>query len=809
MIDGLLLDLRHAARLYLKTPWQSALAVLMMAVAMALVSGMASLWSELYQPHPAGINGGEDLVSIGRRGDDMFNGTLGAGLIKEFASSSQTVAGLTGESFFTRLPETDIDGRPVDGQAAPVMPGYFELLEPRMRIGRGLREEDFADGGARVMVLGHQFWRDHFDGDTSVVGREVTVGEDQWRIVGVLAPEFNGVGSYKFHFWAPYESYFRLIQTGVPTEMVDRIPIWKIFGRKLDGTATSAVEAEVDDFLGSLSQTERSMAPEAGKLMSISGLVENPQAHRSAQRQVTMLLFTTVMIALVAAVNVGIFLLARAPARQRELALRQTVGATRRRLAGQLLVEAAVLVLVGSALGVLLSIWLAAGFREMRFLEGAAFTGSWLNLPALGFSAALAAVLTLLVALVPIVTLARRTLSEGTRQFSARPGPFQHAAGLVQLGLAGLVAAAAAGFLTHLWIMDQRDPGLSTEGILAASVTFREPPTGQFQPPSEEASWAYREAVRERLLAMPGVEGVSFGTPLPGQRMTAISSYDIDGETVTARIINVAPGFIDLLGIDLLHGRDFESADESGAIVSRRFAEKAWGETDVVGRYIWQDDSNPDDERGRILGVIDDINYEHPDEPPGPLMLSGRSGFGAFMSAALIRGNPDHERVEEVINAALETHLDLLHVNEVRPVAEIVAELTAEDRARGRVTGLFGLVIVLMTAFGFFAMQRFLVDAGRRETAIRMALGAGPRSIRRHVLGQGLRLGGPGLLVGGLLALIVVAWLTNEGYITDSVSPAVIGGAVAAGLLALMLLASLQPAVSAARLRPGDLLKEE
>lgn len=476
MTGGLLLDLRHAARLYLKTPWQSALAVLMMAVAMALVSGMASLWSELYQPQPPGMDSDDDLITIGPRADDMFSGTLGAGLIKEFASSSQTLTGLTAESGFSRLPETEIDGRPVDGQAAPVMPGYFELLEPRVRLGRGLREEDFADEGARVIVLGHQFWQDHFDGDTDIVGREVTVGEDQWRIVGVLAPEFNGVGSYTFHFWAPYESYFRLIQTGVPAELVDRIPMWKIFGRKSEGVGTSAVEAELDRFLDQLPPVEQSMSPEPGELMAIPGLVENPQAHRNAQRQVTMLLITTVLIALVAAVNVGIFLLARAPARQRELALRQTVGATRRRLAGQLLVEAAVLVVLGSALGVLLSIWLAAGFREMRFLEGAAFTGSWLNLPALGFSATLAAVFTLLVALVPIVTLARRTLSEGSRQFSARPGLFQHAAGLVQLGLAGLVAAAAAGFMTHLWIMDQRDPGLSTEGILAASVTFREPP---------------------------------------------------------------------------------------------------------------------------------------------------------------------------------------------------------------------------------------------------------------------------------------------------------------------------------------------
>src|SRR5699024_1172593 len=122
----------------------------------------------------------------------------------------------------------------------------------------------------------------------------------------------------------------------------------------------------------------------------------------------------------------------------------------------------------------------------------------------------------------------------------------------------------------------------------------------------------------------------------------------------------------------------------------------------------------------------------------------------------------------------------------------IVAELTARDRARARITLLFAAVIVGMSGFGFFAMQRFLVDAGRRETAIRMALGAGPKSIRRHVLLQGLKLGLPGVLIGTLLAVIATDWLV-ERYLSDAVPPLHVAVAVGCGLLALTLIASLHP----------------
>gem|GEM_PF-924194 len=808
MIGGLLLDLRHAWRIYLKTPWQSALAVLTMATAMALVAGLASLWSELHLATPPGIEKPEGLVSIGRRAEPS-RGTLSADQIRAFSESSETLEGLSGEPDLARLEATRLEDRTIEGFVGAVLPRYFELLQPRMAYGRGLEADDYTDDGARVLVLSHRLFEEHFEANPAIVGREVDLGEQRWRVVGVADPRFGGTGWRELLFWAPYNSYFRELQQGMPAELVDNFPMWRVFGRTRPGAGPAAVEAELEQHFADLPYPDRAMAPEASELMALAGLVDNPQAHRAAQRQVSILLAATLLIAVVAAVNVGIFLLARAPTRRRELALRRTVGATTRRLAGQLLHEAALLVAIGSALGVLASIWLAAVFRELRFLEGAEFNPAWVDLPALGVAAALALAVTLLVALLPVLGLGRQDLSQTSRQIGARAGVLQHTAGVLQLGLAGLVGAAALAFLVHLWLLAQRDLGLEPEGVTAVTVKFKERPGSGFEPPTDEASFSFREEIRQRIGNLPGVDAVSFGSPLPGQRMFAVTRFQIDGEMVLARMLNVAPGFLELLHIDLLHGRDFDSGSEPGMIITRAFAEQVWGTTDVVGRFLRTDESGQGDADSRIIGVIGDLRYDHPDKPAQPMVLSTSMGFAGFMSSILVRGEGevDADQLRAEVDAALATHLDLLAVNEVQPLSRIVAELTARDRARAQVTALFAIVILGMAAFGFFALQRFLVDAGRRETAIRMALGAGPKSIRRHVLLRGLILGLPGLVIGGLLAVVITAWL-HDDYILATISPIAISAATTAVLALVMILASAQPARSAARLQPGRLLQE-
>lgn len=801
-----LLDARHAVRLYWKTPWQSLLAVLMLAVAMALVSTTAGLWSELNLAGTPGVTDDRGLITVGSRGD-LPMGVLSANGISHLAQRSQTLESLAGVWVMGALANVELDGKTIEGSAAPVLPGYFETLRPRLALGRGLTESDFSNEGARVLVLSHWFWQRHFDGDPDVLDREFEMAEQRWRVVGVTDPAFRD--STGVVFWLPFRRYLDDLQQGWPPQMAENFPFFRVFARRADGVGLAAVGDELRRLVADLPEQAIGQPISPQQVLVLNGLIASPDAHRSAQRQTHLLLAAAALVAIVAAVNTGIFLLARAPTRRRELALRHALGAGRRRLTGQLIIEAALLVAPATVIGLVASLWLGVLFRELALFSALPLASDWLNLSALAFSSLLAGVLTVLVALVPISLIRGRRLSEQARQANSRPGLLQHAAGLLQLSLAGLVGAAAIGFVVHAWLLQQRDIGLDADGVVVATISMEQPPSGitSLGFPEVDVVAAFRREVRDYVAALPGVEAVSFGSPLPGQRMVAMSSHEIDGQQINSRRITVAPGFIDVLGIDMLHGRDFESDSEPGIIITRSFAEAAWGKTDVIGRFI-SPSASSDDRRGRVIGVVEDVLYQHPDQPPEPIALSTGAGMANFLAGIVVRGDPDPELITARIDEALERMMDGLYVRDLRPLDEMVGELTALDRARAGVTALFGLTIVLMAAFGFLAMQRFLVDSGRRETAIHMALGAGPRRVRRQVLTRGLILGTPGLIIGSLSGLITIAWLTGD-LISERIPPLAIAGLTGASLLGLTIAASLHPALRAAATRPGAMLRED
>src|SRR5699024_613542 len=241
----------HAFRLYRKTPWQSALALLTMAVAMALVGSMASLWSDLYLGPAQGVEKPAGLMTFGRA-TDQNSGMMGAGLVREFAEQTRTLGGITGESRFSFQSSIDVNGEPVRGQTAAVLPGYFEILTPRMAHGRGLDANDFAGDGARVLVLAHAFWQDQFNGDPAIVGREIRLGEHDWRVVGVADRSFTGIGTNDWLFWAPWKRYFLDFNTHMDERVHDMLPFWRLAGRLADDASVHAAGAELAQFIDDL-----------------------------------------------------------------------------------------------------------------------------------------------------------------------------------------------------------------------------------------------------------------------------------------------------------------------------------------------------------------------------------------------------------------------------------------------------------------------------------------------------------------------------------------------------------------------------
>ena len=289
----------------------------------------------------------------------------------------------------------------------------------------------------------------------------------------------------------------------------------------------------------------------------------------------------------------------------------------------------------------------------------------------------------------------------------------------------------------------------------------------------------------------------------------AMSTHDIERPTDQFAHAHGCAGFSRRAGINCCNGHDFE--DDT---VIRRHHQPARSpkppaaKTDAIGQFL-RPSAEAENEPCQNLRLVEDCSINIPMKPQEPIQIPTGSGFAKLdvqhpgprqsrsdLLKSPARGDPGSDDWTMRLSQTLQ------------PLSRITNDATALDRARSGVTALFGITIVLMAGFGFFAMQRFLVDSGRRETAIHMALGAGPRRVRRQMFVRAVKLGLPGLIIGSLLGLIVTAWLTDD-LISDQISPLAIAVLTGTGLLALMITASLQPALRAARINPGPLLRED
>ena len=809
MIAGLLSDLKHARRLYVRTPWQSALAIIMLAATMALVSTMVSLWSDLRLGSALGLDDGRGLVTIYVRGQQI-GGVLGAEGMSAFREMSQTFESISGSSVIGGLHGVLLDGRPLSGSAEPVFPDYFQTVRPRITLGRGLEPADFASDGERVLVISHTFWREFLEQDPNIIGRELNIAGQNWRVVGLVDRDFRGLGREAPLFWLPYRRFFDDIRVGTTEERIYDFPTWRLVGRRSPEASLLAAKSELRQFISTHHFASDVRQPTAERFAIIEGIVENPDQHAAARRQVTLLLMAALLVSVIAAINTSVFLLARAPSRERELSVRQSLGATRRRLTAQLLVEAAVLVVPATFAGCILSIYFAALMRSLSFVEGAEFSGQIISWQALGILTALAGILSVLVTLSPLLRLRKGGISGSNRVSISRPSYLQFGAASTQVGLSALIGSVAIAFLAHLAITGARDLGYDPKDLLYVSLAIELAPGQELNPPNEVDAFSFRSSLRDRVAGIWDVREISFGLHLPGQNQLAYNShtFEVEGQSIDARTVFAGPHMLQALGMEMLRGREFEYDNEVGVIVSREFAEQAWGTIEVIGRFLFDTEDHERNQRWRIIGVVDDARFGHPEHPVEPMVFSSFTSMAAFMANIILRGSVDPEFARFVVEDVIKDHMDTVRVNQVQRVESLLAKSTAPDRSRAIVTSSFGAVVLLLTGFGFFSIVRFTVESGTREVAIRIAVGANPRQIRNHVLKQGLLIGLPGLLVGSLLSIIVISLLKGD-LISAAISPPGVTSLTAGVLLVLVLLATAQPAMAVSRMKPASTLKDE
>jgi ABC-type lipoprotein release transport system permease subunit len=520
-----------------------------------------------------------------------------------------------------------------------------------------------------------------------------------------------------------------------------------------------------------------------------------------------------VLLALVAASNVSLFLLSRAPGRRRELSVRIAVGAPLKRLARQLVTESSLLVAAATALGVLASLWLTVAMRNLAFLRQAQWRDAtpfdWRVLVlVVGFTL----LLSVLVSLAPIAGIRRIGIAAGSRTITAHAGWGQRIAGTVQIVIAAVIGAAALAFVWYLGDLSSRERGFSAPNVIA--VRF-EAPRNRGPLVNPEAGLLEHERRRESIAAVPGIDSVAFGTWAPGTGSmlfispTAPPDDPDDVFNVDRYVVDRA--YFDMLGVRLLYGRALDDGERDGVVINATLARRLWGRTDVVGeilpppRNAGQSGTEPP--RWPVVGVVEDITFGHPSQSVRPSAFAALTNPTGF-ELALIETRSSVADIQRELQQRFDAGELDRKIELVQHVEDAWSQQLAPDRARMTLTLASAVLVVVLAAFGFYGTQRFLVAAGRREYAILAALGAGPRALGRLVLRRGLIQGVPGLVLGPVLAFIVVAWMRDD-FVSEAVSPIVTAGSVAFGIVALLLAATIGPARQARDTDPGPLLKEE
>lgn len=697
---------------------------------------------------------------------------------------------------------------------------FFKVLGVQPGLGRVLTAADDQRGcGAPGVVLSHGFWQREYGGAADVVGRKLRLGDSSFEIIGVTPPTFFGLEvGRSFDLALPIcADLNRRLDSGTDWWLM-------VTGRlKPEGTLQQAT-AQLQTLSPNLFETTlpANYPPVSVKdylsfkLEAVSAGAGYSVLRRDYQSSLWLLLAIAGLVLLIACTNLANLLLARASARERELAVRQALGASRARLVRQLLVESLLLAVIGAGLGALLAQSLSRFL--VSFLGNAVFLELGLDWRVLGFAAALAMLTCVLFGLMPAVRAARiepgaamkaggRGLTAGRQRFGLR-----RALVVVQVALSLVLVAGALLFTRSLNKLLTVDTGFRQEGILTAQIGVRRlnlPP---------ERRWPFRQELLDRVKAIPGVTAVTDTSLVPLSGNSSGTSVWLDGTDAPRKFDTsrnwIGPDYFKTLETPLLAGREFSERDAATApkvaIVNESFARQLLNGANPVGRRFWGEATPTSPETlYEIVAQVKDTKYEQLSEEAGPIMFLSVAQEESRLPIGnlLIRSDLPQSEITATVTRVL---------NEINPAITVyfqdfkimIEGSLLRERLLATLSGFFGALALLLAAIGLYGVLSYSVASRTNEIGIRMALGANARAVRWLILREALLLLLAGVAVGLPLIVGVTRLAATLLYGLTPTDPVSLGVAVAL-LLTVTLLAGYLPARRATKLDPLTALRHE
>jgi putative ABC transport system permease protein len=807
-MEFFLQDARFAARLFTRTPALTLSIILLLALGIGANSAMFTVVDGLLL-HPVHYQDPENLVLVWSHDPQDELSDVSPADFMDLRAQSKTLTG-----FAAWMPTNFValgGERPRQIGGAMVTANFFRTLGVKPVLGRTfLPDEDGLDNAANAShsaVVSYRFWQQDLGADPNVLGRTLRLNSIPYTIVGVAPNDFR-------FWWRPHDVWIPVALHIHQRDYRDLVVIARLTGARTRAASELTVISRnlADEFPKS----------DRGWTIHIEDLKERLLSHTFRLR-LLLLSGAVGLVLLLACTNVASLLLARAAARQREIAVRISLGANARRLTQQLLTESALLAFSGGALGLALA-W-ALVRAAPKFVPANTIPGGPLELsmPVVWFCLALSLATCILVGLAPAVGIARSEMQTALKQ-SGRGTTAGRASQRTRQTIVAAEVAVALILLAGAWLMASSlgnltniDPGFNPSNVLTLRI---------FLPPSKynaAQSLRFYRQVLTQIGSLPAVESVTVGTTLPLVTNTNMEvRFDREGsaraeaDRPSAPYAAVGSQYFKTLRIRLVRGRFFTDADDENAppvaIISEALAARDFPNQDPVGKRIVVSrpvrfQNNQETVTLEIVGVVGNIKLSDllADAKPVVYVPHAQNPFSSGVwFAARTAGNPS--ALASAVRAEFQSIDKEEPVEQLGTLDQTLAAQLAQPRFQTGLMGSFAVVALLLAVLGIYGVNAYAVTQRRNELGLRMALGASRGSVLRLVIGQGMIPTGIGILIGIAGAAATTSWLRSILVGADAVDPVAFLGA--AGILAAAaILACYFPARRAMRIDPATVLR--
>ena len=803
-IEDLWRDVRYALRMVRKNPGFASIVVVTLALGIGVNTAIFSLVDGiLFRPLPYAEP--DRLVNVvnsqAQLGLERWNHSPAsfahlrdnAHLLESVAAFSFNGGNLTG------------DGEPERVQVTAVTADFFQVLGVAPLLGRGFQTGEDTQGNNGVCVLSHGFWQRRFGGDRNVVGRSLNLNGAPVEVIGVM-PEGFLFSRPANDMWVP-----------IPLNPTRTAPYsLGVIARLARDVTPIQAEQETTATLWSYARQNPNVSEsripldEGSALKTIVTPLKVAMVGRT-EKPLLILLGAVGLVLLIACANVANLLLARSTSRVREISVRLALGASRGRVARQLLTESVVLALIGAVVGLILA-WFGVGMLEKLPIDGIPrITTVAVDLRVLLFTAGVALITGLLFGLMPALKTYRMGMAAGMHEGGRGTTSRRSNSALVaaQFALAFVLLIGAGLLLKSLQRLQSVPLGFDPDNLITMSISL---PARKYSTP--ERTVIFYEGLSDQLKSLPGISEAGLTTYVPFSGGGNSDNFIVEGrnpagEDLQTNLLSITPGHLQAMEIPLRYGRDFLATDNRNsqrvAIVDETMAGMFWPEGEAIGKRV---QTTGDQEWMTIVGVAGATKASGFDEDLQPHIYSPLAQAPDLNVQLVVKSDASQDATVTAVRSAVAGLDSEIPLYSVRSMNEVIDRTLNSQRLTNLLLTSFSLLALLLASVGIYGTMSLFVASRKTEFGIRLALGARPWMLLRSVLGEGLILILIGVGIGTAASMALTQAISTQLFEVSPTDPTVFSG-VALILILVALFACFAPALRSSRVDPMIALRHE